>query len=391
MMMRKLNKFFEKGLIISFISIIIFTSGYLISLTVIPFLHHTINPPHLQIFIRNDSDFEKYNFPGSGTESDPYLIENLTSLKQGLSEIDIYGVSKYFIIMNNIIISERSEEVIRIGNVPVNISIINNAIYGSAYMHDLQAGISIYNLNECKIINNTVISKEKGIQVRNSSYCSLQNNKLIKNGRPIDIKDSFQIVIENNYLVYDEGLSGYTSNDAVHVENSDYVSVRGNQIYEGWLFFNDNSIKTTTIEDNYINGVKIGVFKNLTDFSLNSTTEFAQLLLIDCTNCSLYNLNVSDVNIAIGIYQSSYINCSNCNLSNNSYAGLYIYDSVNITIFKSTFFNNDVGTRVKYSDVQFSNNAFQTNLVGIYKSNSNCSFVNNSFIDNIYDIYTYDF
>ena len=391
-MMRKLNKLFEKVFIISFISFIIFTSGFLISLFIIPFLHSPVKEPHLQISIYDDSDFEKYNFPGSGTESDPYLIENYSYQEQGLFKISIFGVSKCFIIRNNIILSQSSDEGIRIGNVPKNVSIINNVVYGPTYMHDFEAGISIYNLNECKIINNTVISKEYGIKVWYSSNCSLQNNRLIKNGRPIDIRYSSHIDIENNYLKYDESLSGYYTEDALYVKNSEYVSVKGNQIYKGWLFFSDDSIKTATIEDNYINGVKIGFFKNLTDFSLNSTTEFGQLLLADCTNCSFFNLNLSDVNVAIGIYNSSFITCSNCNLSNNVNAGLYIYDSINITISQSSFFGNYYGTRVIYSNLRFLDNVFQNNLYGVYISNSNCMFVNNSFIDNVYhDISTYDY
>ena len=386
--MRKRNKILENGLIIVFVSFIIFTSGFLISLMVIPFLHPTIAIPHLQIFIDSDADFERYNFPGSGTQTDPFLIENFTYQDKGLFEIYIFGVSKYFIIRNNIIISDRSEEGIRIGNIPVNISIINNVVYGSAYKHDWEAGISIYNLNECKIINNTVISKENGVRVWSSSNCTIQNNRLIKNGRPIEIRDSSQILIENNYLVYDDQ-SGYTSKDALHIENSEYISIKNNQIENGWLFFYDNSIITATIEDNYINGVKIEFFKNLTDFSLNSTTEFGQLLLSNCINCSFYNLNLSDVNIAIGIYHSSFINCSSCNLISNVYAGLYIYDSINITISQSNFFGNYYGTRMRYSSVQFLNNVFQNNLYGVYINKSNSTFVNNSFIDNVYhDIYT---
>ena len=389
--MRKRNKILENGLIIVFVSFIIFTSGFLISLMVIPFLHPTITTPHLQIYIHDDSDFEKYNFPGSGTESDPFLIENFTYQEQGLLQISISGVSKYFIVRNNVVISQYSAG-IHIGNVAVNASIINNVVYGSPYNYGWDAGIAIYDMNGCKIINNTVISKEKGIQVWTSSNCSLQNNRLIKNDRNIEIKYSSQILIKNNYVVCDEKSSDYDTTDALNVDDSEFISIISNQIENGWLFFEDDSISTATIEDNYINGVKLGFFKNFTDFSLNSSLEFGQLILAYCTNCSLSNLNLSDVNVAIGIYQSSFINCNNCNFSNNLYAGLYIYDSLNITISNSTFVSNDIGTRVRYSSVYFYNNEFQNNFYGVYISKSNCTFGNNSFIDNVYhDIYTFDY
>ena len=391
--MRELNKLSEKIVIICFVSFTLFTSGFLISLIVVPFLHPEVNSPHLQIFITEDADFDKYYFPGSGTPTDPFLIENFTYQEHGLFEIYIFGVSKHFVIRNNIIISHRSDEGIRIGDAPNNVSIINNVVYGSAHMHDWNPGISIYNLDECNIINNTVISKEKGIRISSSSNCSVKNNKLIKNGRNIEIIDSSNILIENNSLVFDETQTGYATKDTIYVQNSDNVSIIYNHLNKSGIFFNDGSIKTAVIENNFIDGLKIGFFKNETNILINSTIEFGQILLADCKNCSLYNLTMSKSNVGIGIYNSNLINCSYCNLSSNLYAGLYIYESVNVTISESTFISNDVGTRVKFSNnIRFLNNIFQENSFGIYLSNSNCTFINNSFINNsIEDIHTYDY
>jgi len=389
--MRELNKLSEKIVIICFVSFTLCTSGFLISLIIVPFLHPEVNTPHLQIFITKDADFDKYNFPGSGTPTDPFLIENFTYQEDGLFEIYIFGVSKHFVIRNNIIIPDRADEAIRIGNAPNNVSIINNVVYGSAYLHYWNLGISVYNVNDCNIINNSIFFEEKGIQISHSSNCLVKNNKLIKNVRNIEIIDSPNILIENNSLVFDETQTSYPNQDMIYVQNSDNISIINNQLDKSGIFFNDGSIKTAIIENNFIDGLKIGFFRNITNFLINSTTEFVQILLADCKNCSLYNLNMSKSNVGIGVYNSNLINCSYCNLNSNPY-GLYIYESTNVTIAESIFLSNDIGTRVKYSDnIRFLNNNFQENSFGIYLSHSSCTFFNNSFINNSIDILTYDY
>ena len=388
--MRKLNKFSEKIVIIMFVSFTLFTSGFLISLIVIPFLHPEVETSHLQIYITEDADFDKYNFPGTGTPADPFLIENFTYQEDGLVEIRIFGVSKHFVIRNNVIIANRFDEGIRIGNAPI-VSIINNVVYGSAHLHNWNTGIAVYNVNECNIINNSIFFEEKGIRISGSSNCSVKNNKLIKNGRNIEIIDSPNILIENNSLVF-KTQTGYGTKDSIYVQNSDNISIINNQLDKSGIFFNDGSIKTAIIENNFIDGLKIGFFRNNTNLLINSTTEFGQILLADCKNCSLYNLNMSKRNVGIAIYNSNLINCSYCNLSSNLYAGLYIYESTNVTISESIFLSNDIGTRVKYSNnIRFLNNVFQDNSCGIYLSHSNCIFINNSFINNSIDIHTYDY
>jgi len=390
--MRELNKLSEKIIFICFVSFTLFTSGFLISLLVVPFLHPEVKTPHLQIFITKDADFDKYNFPGSGTPTDPFLIENFTYQEDGLFEIYIFGVSKHFVIRNNVIKPDIIDEAIRIGNIPNNVSIINNVVYGSAHLYDWHIGISVYNVNECNIINNSIFFEEKGIHISGSSNCSIINNKLIKNVRNIEIIDSPNVLIENNSLMFDEIQTGYTTKDMIYVQNSDNVSIINNQLDKSGIFFNDGSIKTAIIENNFIDGLKIGFFKNETNILINSTTEFGQILLADCKNCSLYNLNMSKSNVGIGVYNSNLINCSYCNLNSNLYAGLYIYESSNLTISESIFLSNDIGTRVQYSDnIRFLNNDFQENSFGIYLSHSNCIFINNTFNNNSIDIHTYDY
>ena len=57
------------------------------------------------IYIDEDSDFIDYGFPGNGTLSDPYLLQDMTLSENSttLSSIRIEDTTKYFIISNNTI------------------------------------------------------------------------------------------------------------------------------------------------------------------------------------------------------------------------------------------------------------------------------------------------
>ena len=57
--------------------------------------------PSEKIFIQSDDDFEVLGFSGSGTEVDPYLIENLEIMPGTFYDnIEIMNTTKHFIIRN---------------------------------------------------------------------------------------------------------------------------------------------------------------------------------------------------------------------------------------------------------------------------------------------------
>jgi parallel beta-helix repeat protein len=283
MKMRVTKKSFEKITMFLFLALLIFTTIYLVILGIIPFLHPKINSLSLGIYINDDSDFETYNFPGFGTPSDPYLIENYTYQKHGLHEIYISRVSKHFIIRNNVIASKGYKNGITVGGMSQNITIFNNTILGSDYIKDGCEGISIWNLENCKIVNNSIFSKRQGIRVWSCSNCTISQNKM-KNGRNIGIFESSNIGIENNSLRFDEFQNAWDTHDSLYITNSENTSIIQNELFKSWIAFSDDSILTATLQDNRINGQEIGFFKNESNFLLDSSGSYGQILLISCSN-----------------------------------------------------------------------------------------------------------
>ena len=64
----------------------------------------TIDYPDKAILILSDDDFDNYDFAGSGTAEDPFLIEDLKITKEPKNEymyaIKIFNTTKHFVIQN---------------------------------------------------------------------------------------------------------------------------------------------------------------------------------------------------------------------------------------------------------------------------------------------------
>jgi len=381
-------------LTITFGLVVLIVSGILISLLVIPFIHPKIIPKHLLIYINSDEDFNKYSFPGSGIEEDPYIIENYTYFEHGLSEIYISGVSKSVIIRNNIIYPNPWDCGVFLASVSSsNVIIIDNIIYGSAYRLNIEAGIRIYNLYNCSIRNNSIYNVGVGIKLLASSYCSVENNTLINNGRNIEVRDCMNLPIMNNILMVNIEKSRFSYPDSIHVEDSINISINSNECKNSGIWFSASSSSTIILQNNIVNGLPIGFFKNKVDLLFNNSEQYGQLFLVNCTDCIITNLTISKSINGLSFYNCSYSNCTSCNFNENYQSGLYISHSSNLTISEGKYSNNSLGARVLYSDsIEFKNNLFQFNYYGAYVSNSIVSYTNNTFYNNFYeDIRVYNF
>ncbi len=385
----------EKIITITFGLVVLIVSGILISLLINPFTHPKVTGIHGRIiYITSNEDFNEYEFPGDGTEENPYIIENYTYFDYGLSGIYISGVSKSVIIRNNIIYSNHWDCGIFLASVSSpNVIIRDNIIYGSAYRLNVEAGIRIYNLYNCSILNNTIYNVDVGIKLLASSYCLVENNTLVNNGRNIEVRDCTNLPIVSNILMIKIDNSGYGFSDSIHVENSINISINANDCKNGGIWFSASSSSTITLQNNTLRGLEIGFFKNKANLLFNNSQQYAQLILVNCTNCIIFNISIAKSITGLSFYNCSYSNCSSCIFNENYESGLYISHSYNLTISEGEYNYNLFGARILYSNsIKLRNNLFQYNYYGVYLSNSVVIYENNTFYNNIYeDISVYNY
>ncbi len=232
---------------------------------------------HTTINVINDN-FTDYSFPGSGTKEDPYLIQNLNinSEQFGIPGIYIEDSKKYFTIQNCYVktrgpgitikkVNDGAGKVIdnyitcigiglevRFGfNLLIegnNFIDVNQGIYlqtadGSVILENLiyesfMDGISFYQTDNCKLVNNTFVETKIGISLGTASDCTVANNTCIDNAEyGIKLYDA-----QNNDLMYNT----LVSNNEYGIYLRDIASK--NKIHHN-VFIDNNVLGSSQAED----------------------------------------------------------------------------------------------------------------------------------------------
>jgi len=311
------------------------------------------------IKIYNDSAFLYYNFIGSGTPTDPYIIENLN-----ISTKDHYGI--------------------HIANTS-SIFIIRNCIIDAA---DIAIFIEYTAYNSTTIENNKCINTKNGIKVVFSPYSKILNNFCSNNLRSsIYLAGSSFSTIVNNTCENNK-------NVGIRVDHSSNISLVNNQIQNNnengvFLYFITNSeITSNNISSNSKNGIKI-YYSNFVIITKNFiknngyngiTGEFLYKSTIEN--------NIVSYNTLDGIKLSG---CNDTKIINNT-VSMNFDDGIDLLFSPSSIFddnlliqNNREGIKFLYSPFsEIKNNTFSKNgNNGLFlKYSSFSDIVNNNFSNN---------
>ncbi len=274
--------------------------------------------PHDYIYINTDGVFASAGFPGNGSESNPYIIENYSFTVIAETAIRIQSTTVHFIIRNNYIDGKStgiSCTTVGTGNAVIEDNIIASHKY---------RGISIYNSPETVLDNNTVYDCEiSGISVTNSPSTTLKNNRCYNCG----------------FYFQEASLADYQSQN-----------VTGS---------------------NWVNDKPYGYVKDSID------TDFAhvlwgQMFFVNFTNVGIYDMNINNVSFGIvGVYSTQLV-IENCTFSNNTENGVYFYKCNESYIIECTFTDNDYGFFCQEStDITVIDSTFSQNIQGVYTDRTN--------------------
>ena len=368
------------------------------------------------ISITSDAELIDANFPGSGTYSDPYRIENLEIiLSTGQTGIYITGltIADSYIMIRNCTITGGSYG-INIDNIldqrarVWNSTFANNDIAiqmsSTNYVEAMNNTISNCGSNGIRfdscdgsfIYNNTITNCYRAIYVTNCIHMFIYYNE-ISDCVPYGIlaEDSDESVMQYNTITAcDRGIESYSTIDpfignnqvnncytyGILLRYSDYARVGGNNFHACSLSVYDTNVEdllTCQVTSNYIDGVMIRYAENLTD--TNIWAGYSQYILVNCSNVQISSQNSLATNIfaAITLHFCTDIDIRFCNISYNRY-GINFFNSNNVKIYNNTMYHNIISIGATGSDGGFiRNNQFYDGQSGVYFVSS----VNN------YDIY----
>jgi parallel beta-helix repeat protein len=230
-----------------------------------------------------------------------------------------------------------------------------------------------------------------------SSFISLDtdsnNNSISENsiaGGVFISYSRYNTIVENNIT---------TSGSAVSLRSSSNNSVLRNTFANGGLWVDDSY--GNLVESNTINGKPLVYLESVSNHTVDNA---GQVILINCHDIVVQNLDLSNARVGIQMERTSYTEISNNNITNNS--GIELWDSANNSIsgnnivngggiFLQSSANNSIsgnnitsnGSGIQFQDSSYnivSGNDITANThygVSLYDSENN-SILHNNFMEN---------
>jgi len=257
----------------------------------------------------------------------------------------------------------------------------NNGIYNNVLSNNLGSSIWL-NASNNNMISNNNMNNNHGLQdlpgggpvlyLDSSSNNTINNNDISNNTNGVYLSNSSMNNINNNII--SNNWSG------LYLDFSSENKIVKNTFINDYLFVNESY--QNTVEDNTING-KLLVY--LEDESDRTITDEGQIILVNCNNVTVENLNLFNIG-TVELWKTNNSKIKNNNISSNErWWGICLYYSSNNTISKNSILSNGAGILIDCSSSNnISNNNISSNCAyGIRLKNSSYNKVsNNNISDN---------
>jgi parallel beta-helix repeat protein len=296
------------------------------------------------IHINNDSGFS--TFPGSGTELEPYLIENLNiTSNTHVCGINISDTNRFFVIRNC---------VIKVKQVGIWLSWIAQ---GSA-----------------DIINNTIIGHSThGIDIWGAPATLIENNTITANGlNGINCIDSESVRIVNNILSNngDNGASVRFSNYVFITDNYCERNKVGIEVFFGRNLIIDRNLCFENINNGFYLWEISSVYIRQNNFYNNSGDA---LFIQDSEILQLKENEVKNNSIGFFLFESHDVVIFNNSIEKNRYEGISLFHSNDFEITYNFFLLNDkqgIALNQSSGNIIHHNNFIDNNLGGLSQAYS---------------------
>ena len=326
---------------------------------------------------------------GSGTPSDPYIIEGWDINASAANGIEIWNADAHFIVRTCYLYDGRSDY-----HSGIELVGCANATLDSNTCWNNSNGIYLHSSGSCRLINNTCSSNyDNGIILYLSSGNTVIDNTCLDNWDSIHLYSS-----SNNSL--SDNLFGSNHDHSLYLDDSNDNTLSNNTCLNngesGVLLSssNGNNITGNLIRDSRTYGIFInsGSYNKVWNNTCSNNSD--GMYLRYSNNNTLVNNTCSNNGCGIYLEESTDNTLSNNNCSNNVYYGIELVSSSNNTICNNTCCsNNEWGIGLgSSSNSTISGNQLCSNLgygVYIYSGSDNMIW-NNTFIDNNGAGSTYD-
>jgi len=293
---------------------------------------------HNPIYINGNDNFTSSNgvTSGSGTENEPYIIENWDISAEDANGIEINNTTAYFVIRNCYVHGCRASGCngIRFDNV-INGNINNNLVDNN------YGGISLSH-SSSNVISNSIVENNDPYSYYALIYLGSSDNNIIEN---CIVKNGVRVGIQIDYSTNNKLKNNVISNNTFN------LNIWGNEISHFYQDI-DTSNKIDGKPAYYIIGQENLIFDG-------NFMDMGYLGLVSCERIMVRNLDMSNKGNGILLADTSNSVVTNSAFHNNWYA-IDLWCSLNNTVINNTVENNDCGIGLTNSD---NNYIYHNNLI----------------------------
>ncbi|MCK4456214.1 MAG: right-handed parallel beta-helix repeat-containing protein [Thermoplasmata archaeon] len=324
--------------------------------------------PHSPIYIDGNSGFTAPNgvVSGNGAWDDPFIIEGWEIDAFNAQGIEVRNTDAHFIVRdvsvhsgsffyNGIYFSNVLNASVGNGTFTSNFNGLfveqssNVSIKGNNISTNQNFGVFFLDVDNCTIEYNNVTSHGfSGIASVLSTDIVVKGNNISDNSEGIGFQDSSGYVIDNNITGNGDGIgvrncadvtianNSVASNSefGIWVVDSDVIRIWGNAFSDDGVLLHGSTVSHfnshTITTDNLVNGAPIYYLKDAAGFAMNAIPA-GQVILANCTNGTIANLNLSDADVGIQLGFSDGVSIAGSRFSDNVY-GIHMVYSYNVTI-----------------------------------------------------------
>lgn len=229
----------------------------------------------------------------------------------------------------------------------------------NAHVDNFWIGVDLYSSPNNLVTNNRVTANAIPIFLVYSDNNTISYNTLTNNTSGIGVDQS-----SNNTLI-GNGIANHTY-DGVYLSMSVHTTLSGNVFANCGLY--THGAYENQIEGNTVNGKPLVYLEDISDRTVENA---GQVVLVNCSNVRVKDLDLSNATIGIELYRTINSVITNNSIASNSMSGVFFDESYNITMYGNNVTANHQGVLFAASNSSnLSGNNITENAYGVYLATS---------------------